>query len=186
MIRPRPAMRGTFAAAVLTAVFLCPGYGPLRGADPGDADLREARALCRRLETLWRNWHEGLYGSRRHHETALKTYLYTLMGREIATDRVYYLSLEGGHGYGIRLYTPFAHSRWLRIEGPVNEQSIRDITGGDPAKVLSWWRDGPLVAARGTVRDYRLFSNPGGYTVVIVLKEIFLVQDKKAGPVRKK
>ncbi len=184
MIGPRPVMRGIFAAAVLAALILCPGHGPLRGAEPGDGDLREARALCRRLETLWRNWYEGLYGSRRHHETVLRTYLYTLMGREIVTDSVYYLTLEGG--FGMRLYSPFPHSRWLRIEGPFNEQSILDITGGDPAKVLSWWRDGPLIAARGTVRDYHLASDPGGYTVVLVLKEIFLVQDKKAGPARKK
>ena len=107
------------------------------------------------LHTLYLKWSSGLFGSRKYYRQKIYVHLMELLDKRIKTGYDYYLESPEAV-YDTRLRFVFYNGNWLFIEGKVNKDSIKAITGDNPEMLLHWWRTRRLLSVSGKIRNYRI------------------------------
>ena len=107
------------------------------------------------LHSLYLKWSSGLFGSRKYYRQKMYMHLMSLLDQYIKTGYDYYLESPEAV-YDTRLRFVLFNGNWLYIEGNVNKESIKKITGDNPEMLLHWWRTRKLLSVSGKIRRYRI------------------------------
>ncbi|HNU92067.1 MAG TPA: hypothetical protein PKO25_09355 [Spirochaetota bacterium] len=165
------------AMAITLALFSAAQWATSRG-DEGAAS--EARRIHERMETLFRNWDRGLFGSRRFHRRELESFLAARVGQKIATGFDYPLVHPEALSAG-SFRCGFRYGAWLEVRGEMSEADLRALAGGEASRPSRWWRLPLLVSLEGRLRRFRLDDGPPR-TVIIVLEDLRPVSPRGEPP----
>ena len=128
------------------------------------------------LHNLYLDWTDALFGSRHYHEQKLKTFLVSLLGREITTDHDFMLSSPEGV-IDKTMVCIFQNSNWLYIHGELDEGSLKLLSQSGYEALKAWWRSGVLVALSGKVKFFKLDRDArGGDIVHLYLEKISVLK----------
>jgi hypothetical protein len=135
------------------------------------AEISEAEKNYLSLSEHFDRFNNIIFFPRKSNERELRAYLVDLIGREILTDSNFVLiSPEGIYDQGL---TGLVRSdRWLKLIGPLDSASVKNIIGDDSGMLKKWWRTGKLVAASGKVKKFRLIRDRDGNIVELYLDKI--------------
>ncbi len=150
----------------------------LKGAETtGPADS-EAHRIRRMMQTHYRNWDRGLFGSRRFYRRELENFLSGRVGEKIATAFDYPLVYPEALT-ARRFACTFRYGAWLEVRGELSEPDLITIAGGEAAGPPRWWRGPVLVSFEGKLKRFRLDDGPPR-SVVIVLEDLQPVSPRGA------
>lgn len=156
---------------VLAITLLCVSMGEwthLKGAETTVPADPEARRILRTMETHYRNWDRGLFGSRRFYRRELESFLSGRVGEKIATGFDYPLVYPEAIT-ARRFMCKFRYGAWLEVRGELSESDLKTIAGKEAAGPQRWWRVPLLVSFEGKLKRFRLDDGPLR-SVVIVLE----------------
>jgi len=122
------------------------------GSEPAHRDGFETYA---RIETLYRNWDRGLFGSRGFHRRELHAFLLESLGKTISTNHDYLL-LYPELQYDKVFRCTLSYGNWLWIVGAVDEGSLKALSGDASSTPSTWWRTGRLVSVSGKIVKFSL------------------------------
>jgi hypothetical protein len=157
---------------IITMIFL------ILSSTAYSAEISEAENNYLTLSGYFERYNNIIFFKRKSDENHLRECLLDLIGKEIMTDYNFVLiSPEGVYDQGI---TGLVRSdRWLKLIGPLDGDSVKNIIGNDTEMLKKWWRTGKLVAATGKIKKYRLTRDAGGNIVELYLDKIKLIDPEK-------
>lgn len=151
-----PMLRGALIAAQVVCIICSQGRlaaGEKRAGDePAHRDGFETYA---RIETLYRNWDRGLFGSRRFHRRELYALLLESLGKTISTNHDYVLFYPELQ-YDKVFRCTLSCGNWLWIVGTVDAESLKALAGDGSSPPSTWWRTGRLVSISGRIVKFSL------------------------------
>ncbi len=171
MSKQAPVTPKGFISMIILASFIvlvCAGSPLLGSGDTGSGVENYYR-----LAQQYRKWDLGLFGSRKYNELLLLRLLNSLVEKEIQTPGSYTLATPADPD-DIEVICKVQDCRWLKIEGPVNRDSLKKIMTGSPGIMKKMWRTNRLVSVKGRLRKFYLGRDSYGDTVTLFFHEIFI------------
>jgi len=123
------------------------------------AIITEEQKRFHLLQKYYTDWDNGYFGSRNAYESHLKSYLYSIIGKEIETDYSYILMSPGSHlekkvikrfifGPGI-----FLRSKYVDVS------PLKKLVKKDPSLIHRWWRAKWIFKVKGKIIGFHLSKN---------------------------
>ena len=149
-------LRVALIAAQIICIICSQGRLVAEDKRAGDGQAhRDGFETYARIETLYRKWDRGLFGSRGFHRRELHAFLLESLGKTISTNHDYLL-LYPELQYDKMFRCTLSYGNWLWIVGTVDAESLKALAGGGSSPPWTWWRTGRLVSVSGRIVKFSL------------------------------